>query len=44
MAQEGTYEDDFTMLNGTLMSVDGSEVHLRDGASGYVLNLQVKLM
>ena len=33
---EGTYEDDFTMLNGTLISVDGSEVHFRDGASGYV--------
>lgn len=33
---EGTYEDDFTMLNGTLISNDGSEVHFRDGASGYV--------
>ncbi len=33
---EGNSQADFTMLNGTLISLDTSEIHFRDKASGYV--------
>ena len=33
---EGNLQANFTMLNGTLISIDGSECHFRDEASGYV--------
>ena len=33
---EGNWNAEFEMLDGTLISIDGSECHFRDGAIGYV--------
>jgi hypothetical protein len=33
---EGTWNAEFEMLDGTLISTDGVECHFRDGAAGYV--------
>jgi len=33
---EGNWNASFSMERGTLISVDGSEVHFRDGAEGYI--------
>jgi hypothetical protein len=33
---EGNWNAEFEMLDGTLISIDGSECHFRDGAIGYI--------